>query len=162
MDNPIFEDLLRFVQSKTYCPNTDNMRTSRTMFEPIIGFDDVKDLFYRALASPRPVHLPLEGPPASAKTMFLMELARLPGAHFLVGGTTTRAGLADALLLFRPRYMLLDEIETIGSPRDYSVLFHLMENQEVVETKYWRHNRVPLWARVFAAGNDISKQLHRA
>ncbi len=135
----------------------DYVRALRTMFEPIIGFEDVKDLFHRALASPRPVHLLLEGPPASAKTMFLMELARLPRAHFLVGGSTTKAGLADALLLFRPRYLLLDEIETIGSPRDYSVLLHLMENQEVVETKYRRHNRVPLRTWVFAAGNDVSK-----
>ncbi len=148
MENPIFEEP-RLVQSETYRPNPDNTRTLLTMFESIIGFGDVKDLFHRALASPRPVHL-------------LMELARLPGAYFLVGGSTTRAGLTDALLLFRPRYLLLDEIETIRSPRDYSVLLHLMENQEVVETKYRRHNRVPLRTWVFAAGNDISKQLHRA
>lgn len=53
--------------------------------------------------------------------------------------------------------VLLDEIETIDNTRDYAALLHLMENEEVVETKYRRHDRVPLKAWVFAAGNDVSK-----
>ncbi len=126
------------------------------LFDPIVGYDDVKGLLRLALVAEKPVHIMLEGPPASAKTLFLMELGRLPRAHFLVGGSASKAGLTDALLLHQPRYLLLDEVETIDNARDYSVLLHLMENQEVVETKYRRHNRVPLRARVFAAGNNVS------
>ena len=59
-------------------------------------------------------------------------------------------------MLYRPRYLLLDEVETIDNARDYSVLLHLMENQEVIETKYRRHNRIPLKSWVFAAGNNVS------
>lgn len=130
---------------------------TKDLFDPIVGYDDVKDLFLRAIRAEKPVHMLLEGPPASAKTLFLTEIDRLPRAHFLVGGSTTKAGLTDALLMLRPRYALLDEIETIDNARDYSVLLHLMENQEVIETKYRRHHRTPLKTWVFAAGNAVSK-----
>ncbi len=110
-----------------------------------------------ALLAPKPVHVLLEGPPASAKTLFLMEVGRLPRSVVALGGTSTKAGLADLLLTYRPRFLLLDEVETIDSVRDYAALLHLMENQEVVETKFRRHARMPLTTWVFAAGNDVSR-----
>lgn len=127
------------------------------LFEPIVGYDDVKDLFYRSITADAPVHILLEGPPASAKTLFLTELGTLPGAYFAVGAGSTRAGLTQALLTYMPTYLLVDEIESIGNPKDYAALNHLMENEEVVETKYGRHVRVPLRTWVFAAGNDVSR-----
>ncbi len=127
------------------------------MFRPIVGYDDVKRLFVAAIGSQNPVHVLLEGPPASAKTLFLMEIARLPTSHFALGGTSTKAGLTDALLTYRPTYLLVDEIETITHPRDYAALLHLMENQEIIETKYGRHHRIPLKTWVFGAGNDVTK-----
>ncbi|MDG6898650.1 MAG: hypothetical protein JRN24_02820, partial [Nitrososphaerota archaeon] len=127
------------------------------LFAPIVGYDDVKDLLRMALVAEKPVHVLLEGPPASAKTLFLMEVGRLPRAVVALGGTSTKAGLTDLLLTYRPRYLLLDEVETIDNARDYAALLHLMENQEVVETKFRRHARTPLTTWVFAAGNDVSK-----
>jgi len=132
-----------------------------TLFAPVVGFDDVKDLMRRALLATRPVHVLLEGPPASAKTLFLMELGRLPGAHFVVGGTASRAGLAELLVMWRPRFLLVDEIETIARLKDYAVLLHLMENQEVVVTKHGKRLRIPMTSSVFAAGND-ARRLPRA
>ncbi len=128
-----------------------------TMFSPIVGYDDVKRLFDRAIAAQDPVHVLLEGPPASAKTLFLMEVARLPTSHFALGGTSTKAGLTDALLTYRPTYLLIDEIETITNPKDYAALLHLMENHEIIETKFGRHHQIPLKTWVFAAGNDVRK-----
>ncbi len=128
-----------------------------TLFDPIVGYDDVKWLLRRAVVTDAPVHVLLEGPPASAKTLFLMEIARLPGAEFALGGTSTKAGLTDMLLVYRPRYLLVDEVETIDNQRDYAALLHLMENQEVIETKYRRHERTPMKTWVFAAGNDASR-----
>ncbi len=127
-----------------------------TLFDPIVGYDDVKWLLRKAINTDAPVHILLEGPPASAKTLFLMEIGRLPRAYFAVGGSATKAGLTDMLMVYRPRYLLLDEIETIGNARDYAALLHLMENQEVIETKYRRHERIALKTWVFAAGNDAS------
>ena len=127
------------------------------LFSPIVGYEDVKDLLLRAITAAKPVHVLLEGPPASAKTLFLSEIGRLPRATFALGGTSSKAGLTDLLLLYRPRYLLVDEIETIDNPRDYAALLHLMENAEVIETKYRRHRRTPLTTWVFATGNDVSK-----
>ncbi len=136
---------------------TASLEAVSDLFSPIVGYDDVKDLMLRAVTAPRPVHVVLEGPPASAKTLFLMEIGRLPRAYFALGGTSSKAGLTDMLLLYRPHYLLVDEVETIDNPRDYAALLHLMENQEVIETKYRRHHRTPLKTWVFAAGNDASK-----
>ncbi len=131
--------------------------TLATLFDPVIGYEDVKWLLRRAVMTDEPVHVLLEGPPASAKTLLLMEIARLPGAEFVVAGNATKAGLTDMLMVYRPRYLLIDEVETIDSQRDYATLLHLMENQEVIETKYHRRERMPLKAWVFAAGNDASR-----
>ncbi len=128
-----------------------------TLFEPVVGFDDVKELLRRAVLAMKPVHVLLEGPPASAKTLFLMELGRLPGAHFVVGGAASRAGLADVLVMWRPRFLLVDEIETVQRMKDYAVLLHVMESQEVVLTKHGKRLRIPMTTSVFAAGNDIRK-----
>jgi MoxR-like ATPase len=138
-------------------PPAAEERVLATLFEPIVGFNDVKELLRRAVHAAKPVHVLLEVPPASAKTLFLMELGRLPEAHFVVGGTASRAGLAELLVMWRPRYLLVDEIETIDNAKDYAALLHLMENQEVIETKFRRHARMPLTTWVFAAGNDVSK-----
>ncbi len=128
-----------------------------TPFDPIIGYEDVKQLFLQALKASTPVHILLEGPPASAKSLFLSELGRLPGSHLIVGGTSSRAGITDALFTYQPSFLLVDEIETIRDPKDYAALLHLMESQEVVETKYHRHNVVALRTWVFAAANDVAR-----
>jgi hypothetical protein len=44
----------------------------RALFDDICGFDDVKDLFKMAIQAERPVHLLLCGPPASAKSLFMV------------------------------------------------------------------------------------------
>ncbi len=150
--NPLSQAEVQKVQDATN--NLAEILT--TLFDPIVGYDDVKWLMRKAIHTDEPVHILLEGPPASAKTLFLMEIGRLPRAYFAVGGNATKAGLTDLLMVYQPRYLLLDEIETIDNQRDYAALLHLMENQEVIETKYRRHERMPLRTWVFAAGNDAS------
>ena len=41
----------------------------------IIGFKDVKNLFYMAINAEKPVHFLLVGPPASGKSLFMSCLA---------------------------------------------------------------------------------------
>ena len=45
-------------------------------FEKIVGHNDIKQIFAKAIHSKRPVHLLLIGSPGSAKTMFLTEIMR--------------------------------------------------------------------------------------
>ena len=45
--------------------------TKHSLFDDVIGYEDVKDVFERAVKAERPVHLLLCGPPASAKSLFM-------------------------------------------------------------------------------------------
>ena len=45
-----------------------------SLFDDIVGFGDVKDLFKMAVQAERPVHLLLCGPPSSGKSLFMSSL----------------------------------------------------------------------------------------
>jgi Holliday junction DNA helicase RuvB len=126
------------------------------LFDIIEGQDRVKNLLHLALAAPRPVHVLFEGPPGSAKSMFLEELNRLPDARYALGGTTSRAGIVDFLLDARPRFLIVDEIDKMGGA-DASALLSVMEGGRLSRLK--RHadqvSRLHLW--VFAAANRSAR-----
>ena len=58
-------------------------------FSSIIGYDDVKKLFNLSLESDNPVHILLVGPPASAKTLFMLECIKLDRSYFTLGSHST-------------------------------------------------------------------------
>ena len=58
------------------------------LFNIIVGHNNTKTLVKYAIEAEKPVHLLLTGPPASAKTLFLMELARLPESYYCVDQET--------------------------------------------------------------------------
>jgi len=122
------------------------------LFDVIVGYEDVKKLFLMSLKAEKPTHILLCGPPASSKTVFLLEIARLKGAFYLLGGSTTKVGLIDQLFELRPRYVLLDEIDKMDK-EDYTALLSLMETGIVKETKHGRTREMILPARVYAACN---------
>ena len=105
----------------------------------------------------KPVHILLVGPPASAKSLFLLQLERLPGAFMTLGGTTSKAGLAEVLLEAQPAILLIDELDKMDR-EDFSVLLSLCETGRVSVTKYRRRQAATLAAtRVFAAANSDEK-----
>jgi len=124
------------------------------IFDIIEGHDDIKDLVRRALDSEKPVHLLFAGVPASAKTMFLMELSRL-GSPYVLGSQATKAGLAELLFDTQPGILLIDEVDRIGT-KDIVVLLSIMETGVVSETKHSRRRQVKLDTKVFAASNTIN------
>ena len=125
------------------------------LFNPIVGYDDVKSTILRALDKGARVHWLFLGPPASAKTLFLLCLERLPGSGYVLGSRMSRAGLSDYLFNCRPRFLLLDEIDKLPN-KDLAPLLSLMENGRVVETLYGRRREVVLNTVVFGAANRIS------
>ena len=52
------------------------------LFESIIGYEDIKKIFKMSLISDKPVHILLVGPPASAKTLFMLEFLKLERSYF--------------------------------------------------------------------------------
>jgi hypothetical protein len=88
--------------------------TKHSLFDDIVGFGDVKDLFKMAIQAERPVHLLLCGPPSSGKSLFMSSLTRLERSYYTVGSNSTKSGIFDYLFEYRPRYFIIDELEKMN------------------------------------------------
>jgi len=131
---------------------------SLVSFETIVGYDDVKRLFSMALGSEKPVHILLVGPPASAKTLFMLECMKLERSYFTLGSHSTKSGMLDYLFEKRPRYLIVDEIEHMPM-KDQTALLSLMETGIVSETKYQKTRNTQLKSWVFATSNGTERML---
>ncbi|MGH7692558.1 MAG: hypothetical protein ACREOA_07620, partial [Candidatus Dormibacteria bacterium] len=124
--------------STTEAPSDDatNPKLPEGAFDVIVGHDGLKELIRRSLTSPRPVHVLLSGPPGTAKTLFLADVAQTPGARYALGGATSRAGLLDYLLA-QPscRVLVYDELDK-ASPTDQAALLSIMESGLVSRLKH--------------------------
>jgi DNA polymerase III delta prime subunit len=128
------------------------------LFENIVGYSDVKRLFHLSLSSERPVHLLLVGPPASAKTLFMLVCIRLVGSYFTLGSHSTKSGMIDYLFDKRPRYLIVDEIEHMPM-KDQTALLSLMEAGIISETKFQKTRNTHLKTWVFASSNATDRML---
>jgi MoxR-like ATPase len=130
---------------------------NESKFDEIIGHDDIKTIFNKALISKRPVHILLVGKPGTAKTMFLREIMRnYRTSYFVVGSNTTKAGLVNQLFERRPKFLLVDELEKM-TVTDQTALLHLMETGIISETKIRKSRQTELTSWVFATANSCNK-----
>jgi DNA replicative helicase MCM subunit Mcm2 (Cdc46/Mcm family) len=123
-----------------------------SLFETIIGYDDIKKIFKMSLISDKPVHILLVGPPASAKTLFMLEFLKLERSY------STKAGMIDYLFDYRPRYLLVDEIEHMPY-KDQTSLLSIMETGILTETKSQKTRSTQLKTWIFATCNNKEKLL---
>src|SRR5918992_3321723 len=128
------------------------------LFESIVVYSDVKRLFHLSLSSEKPVHILLVGPPASAKTLFMIECMRLERSYFTLGSHSTKAGMMDYLFDYRPRYLLVDEIEHMPY-KDQTSLLSIMETGILTETKSQKTRSTQLKTWIFATCNNKEKLL---
>ena len=142
----------------TKVTNSNKSALQYDLFDNIIGYDDIKKLFFLSFESQRPIHILLVGPPASAKTLFMLGCMKLERSYFTLGTHSTKSGMLDYLFEKRPRYLIIDEIEHM-SIRDQTVLLSLMETGIIAETKHMktRNTQVKTW--VFATTNEINHML---
>lgn len=137
----------------TETPPNQKISLPADLFEVIEGHEDIKGLVRRVLESKKPVHILFTGVPSSAKTMFLLELARC-GAPYVLGSQSTKSGVADLLFGSEPDILLVDEIDRIGT-KDIAVLLSLMQTGIVSETKWGKRRQIKLNTKVFAASNTM-------
>jgi MoxR-like ATPase len=152
-----------FIKNKIFSRcivNNNNHHQKYHLFNNIVGYDDIKELFDRAIisSSNKQIHLLLCGPPATAKSLFMKELMRLENSYFTLGSHSSKSGMVDALFEKQPKYLIVDEIEKM-STKDQTVLLSLMEKGIVAETKYKRAREIRLKTSVFAAANGTKKML---
>jgi len=122
------------------------------LFDYIVGHDEVKYWLQKSLASPQPVHVLLAGPPATAKSLFLEALGGLPGAQYALGGSSSRAGIADFLINFQPRFLIIDELDKMKG-EDFSVLLSLMQSGVVARMKKGMREVDQMTTWIFAGVN---------
>lgn len=122
------------------------------LFSVVIGHEDMRDLFNRAIVADKPVHFLMVGDVATAKSLFLSELARLPGAELVLGGRSTKVGISDVLLDREPNILIIDEIDKCDRD-DLSILLSLCQDGLVKETKHGSTRQARLNTKVFCAAN---------
>lgn len=128
------------------------------LFNNIIGYEDIKKLFFLSFESQKPIHILLVGPPASAKTLFMLGCMKLDRSYFTLGTHSTKSGMVDYLFEKRPRYLVIDEIEHMPI-KDQTVLLSLMETGIIAETKHMKTRNTQLKTWVFATSNDTNHML---
>jgi DNA replicative helicase MCM subunit Mcm2 (Cdc46/Mcm family) len=114
----------------------DQRPVQEKFFSSIVGYPDLKRELMKAIMSKEPVHILLTGPPATSKTVFLLEMRKeLENSHFVDGTATSGKGMID-FLFDNPKteYLLIDEVDKI-SKKDQTVLYNVMETGILSETK---------------------------
>src|ERR1041384_4776152 len=82
-------------QDQIYESELNVRERSLRVFSSIEGLDDIKEMMLRALESPERAHTLLTGRPASAKSLFMLQIEKYmsPKVYFAEGAATTKAGL---------------------------------------------------------------------
>lgn len=151
------EEALGQYQGLTRLPDEAETDIPPDLFKVIVGHEEKKDIIQRSISAQQPVHCLLWGSVASAKTLFLEELARLGRSHFCVGSNLSKAGIFDVLFNERPRYLIMDEVDKIDDSENLSCLLSLMERGLVTETKFRRLRSLKLRTWVFASANNVAR-----
>jgi Holliday junction resolvasome RuvABC ATP-dependent DNA helicase subunit len=128
------------------------------LFNNIVGYNDVKKLFRMSFSAEKPVHILLVGPPASAKTLFMLDCIKLERSFFTLGSHSTKSGMIDYLFKQRPRYLIVDEIEHMPM-KDQTALLSLMETGIIAETKYQKTRNTQMKTWGFATSNGTERML---
>jgi Holliday junction DNA helicase RuvB len=124
-------------------------------FENIQGYDDLKDIVRRALDAEDNYNLLFVGPPASAKTLFLLGIIEYKkGVYFDGSNTTSR--ILDVLEEKRPKIICIDELDKM--PKQFQdKLLNFMESGHIkVDQMHKRYDFKIKGAKVFAACNEIT------
>ena len=107
------------------------------IFNNVIGYDDIKLLLYKMITSKYTNSVLLTGPPASSKTIFILELLDhfKDKAYFVDGTTASGMGIIDYLFDHTDlKFLLIDEIDKL-SKKDQKVLLNVMETGILSDVK---------------------------
>jgi Holliday junction DNA helicase RuvB len=146
-------ELIHYVttqENNTYAADKND-----SIFEGIIGYDDIKREFVKALNASSPVGILLVGPPGCGKSEFLKQIreAYYDNSVFVDGSYGSKAGIFQVLCDRRPRYLLLDEVDKLGL-RDQESLLNLIESGRLTKTTKTENYDIELRCWVFATANN--------
>ena len=128
----------------------------QTGFDNVQGCDDIKDIVRRVLSLDENYNLLFCGPPASAKTLFLLGILECrKGVYFDGSNATSR--ILDVLEEERPRIICIDELDKM--PRTFqNQLLNFMESGTVkVDQQKKQYDFEIKGAKTFAICNEINR-----
>ena len=132
-----------------------NLFRKNNEFYNIQGYDDIKDIVRRALDAEDNYNLLFIGPPASAKTLFLLGIIEYKkGAYFDGSNTTNR--ILDVLEQKRPKIICIDELDKMPKQFQDKLLNFLESGQIKVDQIRKQYDFQIKGAKVFAACNEIT------
>jgi Holliday junction DNA helicase RuvB len=153
----MFKSLFKKMDSYFFEDDNDNTKEEK-FFSNVVGYEDIKKLLLRSIVGKEPVHVLLTGPPASSKTVFLLEMLRgLDDAYFVDAVGASGAGMTDHLFNNTTKYILIDEIDKMKK-NDQMALLNVLETGILSETKLngkSRQKKIKLW--IFATCNDAER-----
>jgi holliday junction DNA helicase RuvB len=130
------------------------------VFSDIEGLDDIKEMMLRALESPEKAHTLLTGAPASAKSLFMLQIEKYMSSkrvYFAEGASTTKAGIQKFIGENQHKeIIIIDEIDKM-SMKDQEGLLTMMERGEFTSTKVRNTKRVKANMVIFATSNSTER-----
>src|ERR687885_374825 len=129
------------------------------IFSGIEGLDDIKEMLLRALESPERAHTLLIGPPACAKSLFMLEIEKLMRSkvYFAEGSSTTKAGLQKFIRENQHKeIIIIDEIDKMPI-KDQEGLLTMMERGNFTSTKVRNTKTVKANMVIFATSNSTER-----
>jgi len=129
------------------------------VFSDIEGLDDIKEMMLRALESQERAHTLLIGPPACAKSLFMLEIKNLMRAkfYFAEGASTTKAGIQKFIAENQDKeIIIIDEIDKMPM-KDQEGLLTMMERGNFTNTKVRNTKTVKANIVIFATSNSIER-----
>ena len=126
-------------------------------FGNIEGYADIKNIVRRALDAEDNYNLLFIGPPASAKTLFLLCILdmRKDGVYFDGSNTTNR--ILDVLEEERPKIISIDELDKMSRTFQNQLLNFIESGRVKVDQQKKQYDFQINGAKVFAAANDINR-----
>ncbi|MEM2961338.1 MAG: hypothetical protein QXU67_07005 [Candidatus Bathyarchaeia archaeon] len=139
--------------------STQPQKLPSDIFDCIIGYDDVKELFRMSLQSTKPYNILMVGPPASAKSLFLLEVSRLQGAVYALGSSSSKAGLAT-LLIEKTREVRLNLWAFAAANDDSRIPSEVLSRFEVLFFQpYNKREFIETGTQVLVMREEVPKQL---
>jgi MoxR-like ATPase len=129
------------------------------VFSRIEGLDDIKEMMLRALESHERAHTLLIGPPACAKSLFMlqMELYIRSKVYFAEGASTTKAGIQKFIAENQDKeIIIIDEIDKMPL-KDQEGLLTMMERGSFTSTKVRNTKTVKANVVIFATSNSTER-----
>jgi holliday junction DNA helicase RuvB len=126
------------------------------IFSGIEGLDDIKEMLLRALELPERAHTLLIGPPACAKSLFMLEMEKLMRSklYFAEGSSTTKAGLQKFISENQHKeIIIIDEIDKMPL-KDQEGLLTMMERGNFTSSKVRNTQTVKANMVIFATSNS--------